>query len=63
MEDPKVNSISDEGNRLFVQGKFREVIIYYDKILNENPNHLSSLNNKGYALSKLKDYDNAMMWL
>ena len=23
-------------------------------------NHLSSLNNKGYALSKLKDFDNAM---
>jgi len=60
MEDPKVNSILDEGNRLFLQGKFREAIIYYDKILDENPNHLSSLNNKGYALSKLKDYDNAM---
>ena len=36
------------------------VVIYYDKILNENPQHVSSLNNKGYALSKLKDFDNAM---
>jgi len=60
MEDPKVNSILDEGNRIFLQGKFRKAIIYYNKILDENPNHLSSLNNKGYALSKLKDYDNAM---
>ena len=60
MEDPKTNSILDEGNRLFLQGKLREAITYYDKILDENPRHLSSLNNKGYALSKLKDYDNAM---
>jgi len=60
MEDPKVNSILDEGNRLFLQGKLREAIIYYDKILDENPRHLSSLNNKGYALSKLKDYENSM---
>jgi len=46
MKDPKVNSILDEGNRLFLQGKFHEAIIYYDKIIDENPNHLSSLNNK-----------------
>lgn len=60
MEDPKTNSILDEGNRLFLQGKLHEAIIYYDKILDVNPQHLSSLNNKGYALSKLKDFDNAM---
>ena len=60
MTDPKTNSILDEGNRLFLQGKLKEAITYYDKILNNNPKHLSSLNNKGYALSKLKDFDNAM---
>ena len=60
MTDPKTNSILDEGNRLFLHGKLREAITYYDKILNDNPEHLSSLNNKGYALSKLKDFDNAM---
>jgi tetratricopeptide (TPR) repeat protein len=60
VEDPKTNSILDEGNRLFLQGKLREAITYYDKILDENPKHLSSLNNKGYALSKLKDFENAM---
>ena len=60
MDDPKTNSILDEGNRLFLKGKYTEAISYYDKILDENPKHLSSLNNKGYALSKLKDYDNAM---
>jgi tetratricopeptide (TPR) repeat protein len=60
MDDPKTNSILDEGNRLFLQGKLHEAIEYYDKILGENPQHVSSLNNKGYALSKLKDFDNAI---
>ena len=53
MTDPKVNSILDEGNRLFLQGKFQQAIVYYDKILDEDPKNISSLNNKGYALSKL----------
>ncbi len=60
MEDPKTNSILDEANRLFLTGKLREAITYYDKILDQNPQHVSSLNNKGYALSKLKDFENAI---
>ena len=60
MEDPKTNSILDEANRLFLTGKLREAITYYDKILDENPQHVISLNNKGYALSKLKDFENAI---
>ena len=60
MTDPKVNSILDEGNRLFLQGKFQQAIVYYDKILDEDPKNISSLNNKGYALSKLKDFTHAM---
>jgi len=42
MTDPKTNSILDEGNRLFLQGKLKDAITYYDKILNDNPEHLSS---------------------
>jgi tetratricopeptide (TPR) repeat protein len=60
MTDPKIDSILDEANRLFLQGKLQEAISYYDKILEENPNHLGCLNNKGYALSKLKDFDSAL---
>ena len=60
MTDPKINSILDEGNRLFLQGKFQQAISYYDKILDDDPKHISSLNNKGYALSKLKDFASAM---
>jgi tetratricopeptide (TPR) repeat protein len=44
--NPKINSILDEANRLFLLGKLQEAISYYDKILEENPNHLGCLNNK-----------------
>lgn len=54
------DSVIDEANRLFLHGKLREAISCYDKILSENPGHLGSLNNKGYALSKLKDFDAAL---
>ena len=60
MSNPKINSLLDEGNRLFLQKKFQQAITYYDKILDEDPKNISSLNNKGYALSKLKDFTNAM---
>ncbi len=60
MTDPKTNSILDEGNRLFLQGKLKDAITYYDKILNNNPEHLSTLNNKGYSLRKLKYFDKAV---
>lgn len=59
-ENPKIDSILDEANRLFLKGKLDEAIKYYDMILHENPNHIGSLNNKGYALNKLKDYDGAI---
>ena len=62
MSDPKTNSILDEANRLFLKGKIKESIHYYDKILELNPTHLGSLNNKGYALSKLKDYSSALQF-
>ena len=58
--NPKINSILDEANRLFLQGKLLEAISYYDKILEDNPDHLGCLNNKGYAFSKLKDYESAI---
>ena len=49
MSTPKINSLLDEGNRLFLQKKFQQAITYYDKILDEDPKNISSLNNKGYA--------------
>ncbi|MFB5629507.1 MAG: tetratricopeptide repeat protein, partial [Nitrosarchaeum sp.] len=58
--NPKTDSLLDEANRLFLKGNLKEAIIYYDKILHDDPNHIGSLNNKGYVLNKLKDYDGAI---
>lgn len=58
--DPKTDSVLDEANRLFLHGRLRDAISYYDRILSEDPGHLGSLNNKGYALSKLKEFEAAL---
>ena len=37
--NPKINSILDEANRLFLLGKLQEALSYYDKILEEDPSY------------------------
>ena len=47
-------------NELFLNKKFEDAVLQYEKILQNDPQDLSALNNKGYALSKLKRYDAAI---
>ena len=47
-------------NKLFLNKKFEDAVLQYEKILQNNPHDLSALNNNGYALSKLKRYDEAI---
>ena len=55
------NRALDEGNRLFLRHRFAEAVRCYDRVLaEEDPEHLGALNNKGYALSKLKDFEGAL---
>ena len=49
----------DEGNELFLKKKFQESIEKYEIVLEQEPNNLIALNNKGYSLSKLKKYSEA----
>ena len=58
--DPGTDRILDEANGLFLHGRTEEAVLRYDEILRGNPAHPASLNNKGYALSKQKDYDGAI---
>lgn len=58
--DPRINSLLDQANQLFLKKKFRESISFYDEILKTEPKHLSVLNNKGYALSKSGNYEDAI---
>ena len=58
--DPKTNSQLDRANQLFLDRKFREAVSFYDLVLQDHPDHVGALNNKGYALSKLGDYRGAI---
>ena len=55
-----VMSDIDIANELFLNKKFEDAIKKYDNILQEDPHNLSALNNKGYALSKLKKFEAAL---
>jgi len=50
----------DDANRLFLAKKFSEACVIYDRILGEDPHNIAALNNKGYSLSKLKEYRAAL---
>ena len=56
---PKLHVMSEINiaNELFLNKKFEDAVLQYEKILQKDPRDLSALNNKGYALSKLKRYD------
>ncbi len=47
-------------NELFLNKKFEDAVLQYEKILKNDPRDLSALNNNGYTLSKLKRYDAAI---
>lgn len=50
----------EQANELFLAKKFTDAIISYDAILKKSPNNLAALNNKGYALGKLKKHAEAI---
>jgi len=47
-------------NKLFLAKQFEDAIILYNKILEKNPHNLDVINNKGYALGKLKKHAEAI---
>ena len=59
MQIEQINSWYYEGTELFYSDRFDEAIIYYDKIIQINPNSKIAWGYKASALSKLKRYDDA----
>ena len=55
-----IDELIKSANNLFLKKHFRDAIPIYEKILKIDPDNLDAINNKGYALSKLKDYKNAI---
>ena len=43
-------------------GKYPEALQLYDKVLEKEPNFISSINNKGVALANLGHYQQALLW-
>ena len=47
---------------LISENRYEESLYYFDRILNEDPNHTSSLLNKGVTLQRLDRYDQAIVY-
>ena len=47
-------------NQLFLDKKFTDALELYEKILKKDSRNLVALNNKGYALTKLKRFEEAL---
>ena len=55
-----IDGLIESANNLFLKKRFLDAIPIYEKILKIDPTNLNAVNNKGYALSKSKDYKNAI---
>ncbi len=47
-------------NQLFLKKQFQDAIKIYDQILQNDPHNIDAINNKGYALGKLKLHQEAI---
>ena len=54
------NNLLNSANKLFLKKHFADAVLIYEKILYREPKNLDAINNKGYALSKLKKYHDAI---
>ena len=50
----------DIANKLFLKNKFEKALEKYEIILQNEPDNLIALNNKGYSFSKLRKYPEAL---
>ena len=46
----------------FTAGEYDKAISYYDQILEVEPNHIPTLNNKGTALAQLDKLEEALLY-
>ena len=57
-----LDDLLESANILFLKKRFTDAISIYKKIIEFEPNNLVAINNIGYALSKSKDYQNAIRY-
>ena len=56
----KNTELLNTANKLFLKKLYRDSLPIYDEILKSEPGNIDVINNKGYALSKMKNYDKAI---
>lgn len=49
-----------KADQFFLEKKFSDAIALYDTVLSEDPKNIHAINNKGYALGKLKRHQEAI---
>ena len=57
-----LDDLLESANTLFLKKQFTDAISTYKKIIDLDPSNLIAINNLGYALSKSKDYQNAISY-
>ncbi len=58
--DKKLQELFEKGNALYEKGQFEEALLYYDQIIELEPECAAAYNNKGSALNELKRYEEAL---
>ncbi len=56
-----IDELFNNGLTLRKTGNPKESILYFNKVLDINPNHLDALLNKGHALGRIGRYDDALV--
>ena len=56
-----IDELFNKGTMLRKTGNPKESILYFNKVLDINPNHLDALLNKGHALGKIGKYNDAVV--
>jgi len=60
--DDDIETLINKGQNAVKSERFDEVIFYFDKVLQIEPDNINALNNKGAALIKLGKFDEAIFY-
>src|SRR5215212_4940876 len=54
-----LNILLDSAREYYVRGDYKKADIFFERVLEVEPNHIDALNGKGTSLYRLADYDKA----
>ena len=54
-----LNTLFESAREYYVKGDYKNADIFFERVLEIDPNHIEALNNKGILRSRLADYDKA----